>query len=422
MKKKSIIVNGQNLNLSQNGGAGRYALELHKRLIQQKESCEFIDYDLVLYGFKKIVNDNVSKLSFSKKLSFSQEVTALLKHGASRILPPIIFDKLQSVYSPYKSDLTAKIEPDYYNTMIFDEEIKNSSKVLLHDLTNYRTLKNIGRLSLSSNFVLTVTFLDIQDFYFPEYFRDEMLNMRRLLYSFYKDRADIFFAISEFTKQTMVDRLCIKPEKIMVTHLAADDITIIQPSIDVLAWVKSFKRFLIYPAKYWKHKNHDFLFRALGRRRKECEHAGLKVLLTGGFNQHDINNLKSIIYDNSVQEIVQILGFVTDEQLQALVRGAEYLIFPSLFEGFGMPILEAMMLGCPVISSNACSLPEVGGDAALYFDPKCEDEFVMLIDNVLKQNGIDRDLMIQKGKVNFQRFSWDKTYSETISVYNHILN
>ncbi|MCI5221383.1 MAG: glycosyltransferase family 1 protein, partial [Candidatus Electrothrix sp. AR4] len=134
----------------------------------------------------------------------------------------------------------------------------------------------------------------------------------------------------------------------------------------------------------------------------------------------EITWFNKLICENGVRGVVCVLGFVPDAQLQALIKGAEFLIFPSLFEGFGMPILEAMTLGCPVISSNAGSLPEVGGDAAVYFDPRSEDNFIALLDGILKQKGLDRNCMIQKGFVNCQRFSWQKTCDETVAVYNEL--
>jgi len=187
-----------------------------------------------------------------------------------------------------------------------------------------------------------------------------------------------------------------------------------------MSWVQSFGRYWIYPAKAWKHKNHAFLLAGLGKRRIELKRAGVQLLLTGGFNDEERLQLESLIHKNGLNAVVKVLGFVTDEQLQALLRQAEYLIFPSLFEGFGMPILEAMILGCPVLSSNAGSLPEVGGDAALYFDPTNEEELIALLDNALS-GSMQRDAMIQRGFENAARFSWKTTCDMTIKTYEEFL-
>ncbi|CAK8724887.1 hypothetical protein KKHLCK_15280 [Candidatus Electrothrix laxa] len=417
MKKKTLVVNGQQLNLRQCGGAGRYSRQLYNSLIDSKNAKKMAGIDIFFEGFEEIASLN------GPSSNFTNTPLDRIKHAIYRSCPPVAFDRMQQLYQ-YVSRGRKAPTPVSELTGINSERLWISEKksvTLLHEITNYTSIDEIGRLILSSNFLLIVTFLDIQDFFYPEYFTDRTLRLRRLYYSFYKDRADYFFAISENTKHTMVERLGIKPEKIKVTHLAADDMLILAPSEQIVNWIKFFGRYWIYPAKAWKHKNHDFLLKSIGKRKGELKRAGIKLLLTGGFSNDDNLRLSRLVCDNNLHGIVEILGFVSDEQLQALIKGADYLVFPSLFEGFGMPILEAMTLGCPVLSSNAGSLPEVGGDAAIYFDPTREDEFVALIDSVLRGSGIDRDLIIQKGYENSKRFSWEKTYRETVEVYKELL-
>ncbi len=409
MDKDVLVVNGQHLNLNRCGGAGRYGRQLYKRLFDSDSSPCLKKFDLFLPNFQ-----NVEECDLVTTSSIAARSVDLLKYFVVRCCPPLLFDRIQQVANFF-------VKPEANDSISVPSWSKLSRPTLLHELTNYILIDDIGRLSLSPNLILIVTFLDIQDYYYPDYFNDTELRSRRLAYSFYKDRADFFFAISEFTKKTMIDRLGILPEKIKVTHLAADDLLVLQPSEDIICWAKSFRRFWIYPAKAWKHKNHDFLIKALSKRKNELKRADVKLLLTGGFNDYDIHCLETLIDDSYMHDIVQILGFVSEEKLQALLRNADFLVFPSLFEGFGMPVLEAMTLGCPVLSSNAGSLPEVGGDAAMFFDPNCEDDFVALIDSVLTGRGIDRDSMIQKGFENCKRFSWEKTYRETVDVYQKLL-
>jgi glycosyltransferase involved in cell wall biosynthesis len=268
---------------------------------------------------------------------------------------------------------------------------------------------------------LLVSFLDVQDLFYPENFADKSLTLRRLYYNFYKDRGDLFFAISEFTKKTMIEKLGIDGSKIIVTHLAADDCQKVRPSPDAFQWAQAFEKYLIYPAKVWPHKNHAFLFRVMARRRDELRKAGIQLLLTGGFKPADEQLLGELIQNNGIQDLVQVLGFQTNDQLNALLSKAEYLIFPSLFEGFGMPVLEAMSLGCPVMSSSSASLPEVGGDAAIYFDPTNEESLISLLDDMIKGN-IDRQGYIEKGFLNCKRFSWETTYRKTIMAYRELLS
>jgi glycosyltransferase involved in cell wall biosynthesis len=296
----------------------------------------------------------------------------------------------------------------------------HGNRIVLHELTNYTSCGELARICLSPNNRLLVSFLDVQDYYYPENFTDKSLTLRRLHYSFYKDRGDLFLAISEFTKQTMIEKLGIDGGKIIVTQLAADHCQKVQPSLDTVEWATTFGRFLIYPSKAWPHKNHAFLFRAMAHRRDELRKAGIQLLLTGGFYPVDEQLLGELIQQNGIQDLVQVLGFLTNEQLNALLSKAEYLIFPSLFEGFGMPVLEAMSLGCPVMSSTSASLPEVGGDAAIYFDPANEESLISLLDDMTKGN-IDRQSYIEKGFMNCKRFSWETTYRKTIMAYRELL-
>lgn len=409
MNKKILVVDGQHLNLSRCGGAGRYGRQLYQRLSHQSQSGCLDNFDIYLPNFQDVEASDLPHLPLASSGPFGA-----FKHVVSRTCPPLLFDRIQKLYNIGQEPAS----PPIVQTASWSEV---AIPTLLHEVTNYLMLDEIGRMSLSPHLKLAVTFLDIQDYYYPEYFNDDALRSRRLAYSFYKDRADAFFAISEFTKQTMVERIGIPQEKIIVTHLAADDLMILHPSKDILSWAKSFGKFLIYPAKAWKHKNHAFLLKTLGRRSGELKRAGVKLLLTGGLSSQELSDLRRLITDNKLNDVVGILGFVSDEQLQALLQVAEFLIFPSLFEGFGMPVLEAMTLGCPVLSSNAGSLPEICGDAALLFDPACEDELLSLIDSILMGNELNRQKLIELGYQNCKRFSWNQTYEETVKVYKELM-
>ncbi len=416
MNNNVLAINGQRLTLHASGGAGRYFEQLYKKIIDPINAEDFSGLDVHFLGIRE---NNHSGLTVAQQ---KKQSAALVKQIVNRCCPPFIFDRLCNLYQYTTRNSRLENKPDKSDVSICSSFFPSSSLMLLHEITNYGVLEEIGRLSRYPSLRLLVSFLDIQDYYYPEYFKDNILTSRRLAYSFYKDRADFFFAISEFTKQSMVDRLNISPEKIQVTHLAADDMKIIHLSKEVEQWAASYGRFWIYPAKAWKHKNHDFLMRSVGKCKDKLKCSGVKILLTGGFKDSDLRYLNKLINENSLHEVVEILGFVSDEQLQALLKKADFLVFPSLFEGFGMPILEAMTLGCPVLSSNACSLPEIGGDAAMYFDPKKIDDFISLINSALTYTGIDRDAMIKKGYKNCQRFSWAKTYRDTKNVYKKVLS
>ncbi len=399
-------------NISRRGGAARYGQQL-LQYMQGEGKESLVGHDLYYPGLSLNNDDSHSPEEWIHGL------TGRLKHIIYRTMPPVLYDQLLRLYEIAGKDGS---NADYKVARAAVSPWQRAgTPVLLHELMNFDIIGDIGTLSPSPRFKLVVTFLDIQDCFYPENFRVVNLNSRRLLYSYFKDRADCFLAISHFTKQTMVDRLGIAAEKIKVIHLAADAMPQYQPTESDKSWAASFGRYLLYPAKPFFHKNHAFLISALGKLHQACEKGGLQLLLTGGVSKKDIQHLNRISADNNAQNIVQILGFVSETRLHALIKGAEYLVFPSFFEGFGMPVLEAMTLGCPVLASNAGSLPEVGGDAAVYFDPRCEDELIALLDQVVQEKGLVREAMIEKGYRNCQRFSWRKTCEATTAVYKELL-
>ena len=405
-----IIVDGQNADTCGTGGSGKYTTELYQRLTSNLISCDLPECKIEFINFGK-KEDQLANVGSSLRTPFTP-----VRNCMKRFLPVQTFETLCRVYEALSWKATEQRTVDTVN---FSGD--HGNRIVLHELTNYDFSDELARICISPNNRLLVSFLDVQDYFYPEYFTDKLLTLRRLLYSFYKDRGDLFLAISEFTKKTMIEKLGIDGSKIIVTHLAADDCQKVQPSPDAVKWAQAFGKYLIYPAKVWPHKNHAFLFRVMARRRDELRKAGIQLLLTGGFSPADEKRLKELIQQNDIQNLVQVLGFQTNDRLNALLSKAEYLIFPSLFEGFGMPVLEAMSLGCPVISSSSTSLPEVGGDAAIYFDPTNEESLISLLDDMIKGN-IDRQSYIEKGSLNCKRFSWETTYRKTIMAYRELLS
>jgi glycosyltransferase involved in cell wall biosynthesis len=219
----------------------------------------------------------------------------------------------------------------------------------------------------------------------------------------------------------MVERLGVPESRISVTHPGVDDRGLVPVGPGARAWARGLGRYLLYPAKTWKHKNHAFLIRAIGRRRAELAREGIRLVLTGGFVQpRDAEDLRRLTAEHRVSDRVEILGFQSDERMQALLDHAEFLIFPSLFEGFGLPVLEAMSSGCPVVCSDRASLPEIAGDAATYFDPADPDSLVSVLD-AIAGGKIDREDAIQRGRARARRFSWDATFERTVEKYRELL-
>jgi glycosyltransferase involved in cell wall biosynthesis len=238
-----------------------------------------------------------------------------------------------------------------------------------------------------------VSLLDIQHLFFPEFFSRAERLYRRFAYGRSLAEARTVIAISRHVKESLVERMEVEPERIEVIHLGLDH-ELYRPGDE------QREPFLLYPANPWPHKNHERLFQALTRLRRE--RSELRLVLTG-------TGLERL----SSPEGVEVRGRVPREQLASLYRRASALVFPSLYEGFGQPPLEAMAAGCPVACSTAGALPEVCGNAARYFDPLSVDEMVEAVLTVLA----DPDRLVERGLERAAAFTWDECARSHDRVY-----
>jgi glycosyltransferase involved in cell wall biosynthesis len=238
-----------------------------------------------------------------------------------------------------------------------------------------------------------VSLLDIQHVFFPEFFSRAELAYRRFAYGWSLDRAQTVIAISGHVKDTLVERMGVEPGRVEVIHLGLDH-DLFRPGDETR------EPFLLYPANPWPHKNHARLFQAFSRLRRERPE--LRLVLTGtGLEKLD------------APSGVDVKGRVPREELASLYRRASALVFPSLYEGFGQPPLEAMASGCPVACSTAGALPEVCGDAARYFDPTSVDEIVEAVSTVLEgPKGL-----VERGLGRAATFTWDTCARSHDQVY-----
>lgn len=197
---------------------------------------------------------------------------------------------------------------------------------------------------------LVQTLHDVQHLDLPELFSRGDKLYRRFTYERDARRSDVVITVSEFAKQRIVHHLGIDAERVRVAHLGVDTARF-TPS------TSPREDFLYYPARGWAHKNHRTLVRAVALLREQ--HPGLRLVLTGGALDHL----------DDLPDWVEVRGLVSDAEVVDLYRRARALVFPSRYEGFGLPPLEAMACGTPVAASSAGSLPEVCGDSAVLFDP-----------------------------------------------------
>ena len=241
------------------------------------------------------------------------------------------------------------------------------------------------------------TVLDLQHEEHPEFFGRAELAYRKLVYGWTVRRSRIVIAISEHGRRTLIDRYALAPERVRAIPLAVDHATF-TPGAGTRG------DYLLYPARPWAHKNHATLYRAFAQLRRA--HPGLRLVLTG---EGDYGELP---------DGVEARGRVSTEALVELYRGAAALVFPSLYEGFGMPVVEAMACGCPVACSNAASLPEVCGDAARYFDPGDSPAMARAVADVLD----DPAPWTAKGLARAAGFTWERSAQLHEDVYRELLD
>jgi glycosyltransferase involved in cell wall biosynthesis len=239
-----------------------------------------------------------------------------------------------------------------------------------------------------------LTLLDVQHLDLPQLFpRGERL-FRRLAYDRAARNAGRVIVISEWVRERVVERLGLDPARVHAIHLGVDRERFApDPGVER-------ERFLLYPARPWPHKNHDRLFEAFARLRRERRE--LRLVLTGV--GHDPSRLP---------EGVETRGGVSGAELVSLYRRAAALVFPSLYEGFGLPPVEAMACGCPVACSDAGSLPEVVGDAAVLFDPRDPEAIASSIAEALDRS----EELSTLGLARAARFTWDATARAHDGVY-----
>jgi len=270
-----------------------------------------------------------------------------------------------------------------------------------------------GRIHIPS----VVCIPDLQPAFHPEHYRKDLSDWYRKRLPASCREATQIITLSEFSRSTMVERYGVAPEKIHAIPLAVGDEFLFSKDEAALKAVRSKynlpAQYAFYPANTWPHKNHIALLKALRLLRAKYSNQ-LPCVFTGvarGGHEAFLEAAKEL--DLAGQ--VRLLGHVEKRDMPLLYRGASILIFPSLFEGFGLPLLEAMASECPVVCSSAASIPEVVGDAALLFDPHDPEAIADTMHQVLSDGGLRRAL-VQAGRERCGQFSWERTARETLKV------
>jgi len=237
-------------------------------------------------------------------------------------------------------------------------------------------------------------------------------------------RAGHILVPSNFVKEDVAKRLHLPPEKITVTYeAAAGSIKEVSLSDDeknkILTKYNLAQPFVVYTGSVYPHKNVNILVSAIEKHNQNKEVDLQLALICSRSIFWD--RLSKKISEKNLLDRIKLLGFVEDEEVSKIYSLALALVHPSKMEGFGLTGLEAMSVGLPVISSNASCLPEVYGDAALYFNPNDENDLVSCLETVIKDQEL-RSGMATRGYLQVRKYSWQKMAKETLSAYKQILS
>ncbi len=253
----------------------------------------------------------------------------------------------------------------------------------------------------------------------------------RLVISIALKRAQRIIAVSQFTKEDIVKQFKISADKITaiyegVTKLSASRDSLFVTKLDnqeILSQHHIPERFLLYVGNAYPHKNLELLLRVFNR--FQLEKGNWHLVLVGKidyFYRRLQNYARSLNLwqEGNVNSPVIFPGYVPDAQLEIFYKAAQLYVFPSLYEGFGLPPLEAMSQSCPVLSSDRAALPEILGEAACYCHPENEQEMFDRIQNLL-QDPQQREELEKRGLEQIKKYSWWECARLTLEVYREVL-
>lgn len=225
--------------------------------------------------------------------------------------------------------------------------------------------------------------------------------------------------VSEYSKRDIMDFFNMSGDRITVTYEAVDELAA-WPSPtairDTLERYQITYPYLLYVGNAYPHKNLENIILMMQQLKKRDQ--PLHCVMVGK-PDYFYRRLQQFAWAKTVDDVVHFIGFVPDRDLPSLYRGADAYLFPSRYEGFGLPPLEAMWYGTPVISARTSCLPEVLGEAALYFE---QDDISGIINQIqrLQQDGQLRQQLVQRGRQQVERYSWPRMAKQTLAVYEKI--
>lgn len=258
---------------------------------------------------------------------------------------------------------------------------------------------------------------DLIPFRRPEVFTTTERVTMQTLFKLSAKTADRVLTVSESSRKDIVDLLGVSADKVRVIPGAADEqfkpVAVTAESRGQLARAGIPDRYFLYVAAARTYKNVDGLLRAYKLLRDR--HGATQSLVITGLAGRASPELQRLVAELGLGDLVIFSGYLDDALLPLLYSAADVFVYPSLYEGFGLPVIEAMACGVPVAASDRTSVPEAVGDAGLLFDPDSTDDIAAKIQRILADDAL-REELVRKGLARAQTFSWDLTATRTLAA------
>jgi glycosyltransferase involved in cell wall biosynthesis len=265
---------------------------------------------------------------------------------------------------------------------------------------------------------------DLQYRYYPDFFTVEEYDHRARVFQEACGTANRLICISEFVRQTVLENTTAIPAAQVDTvrislskRLPEVKTAFIQTTLNEMGLQAQY--YFLYPANFWSHKNHRMLLVAYSQYRSRYPNSKVKLVCSGAPNK-GARELQEAAKQMGIGEWLVLPGYLSNETFSALMQGALAIIYPSLYEGFGMPVLEAMAMQKPVLCSNVTSLPEIAGDAALLFDPRKPSEMADAMARIVNEPATVADL-INRGAIRAAAFNHEQMAIEYLQIFREVL-
>lgn len=362
-----IIFDNQIFYAQRYGGISRYISELYSRLANN------VDFDV----------------SIIAPFHNNQFLSTLMHRNLKTLCLPMQFSGIERI---------ERIGRRFLTPLLYE---LNSNADIIHE--TYYSLTPIGRARCR----LITVYDMIYELFSEDFKSDQITNAKRAAIA----RADHVICISESTRQDLVRLFDVDDRKTSVVHLGYSLSKYNSPLLP--AKLPNSRPFVLYVGGRLGYKNFSMLCLAFSSSSLIKANFDLVVFGGGGLSEDEITYLSKLGIINNVH---QISG--DDALLASYYTGATLFVYPSLYEGFGIPPLEAMSFGCPVVCSNTSSIPEVVGNAGLYFDPSDVDSMHEALEALIN----DEEQTLKLVKLGYERlknFSWDKCAAETSAIYRN---